>query len=389
MNGKWIKTYIGCGRYEFEVWAITGERGPCYVTTVRCIPREEGRQPPSSFRTEVQFMLAAMNGATSLANRLQRRANREETRKQANKSPRPSPASRPSPLRCSPPPPTDFANAKSSAEGGCADPNSSREKAAECADKYIEVVSEEQVRRLQEPYRPDPHMSSVVSYPNRCNLWGDARFHGNCDGTLFKDLVLRYQPQSVADPMMGSGTTQDVISGLNRHSGTSIQYWGSDLAKGFNAITQSLPGRFDLVWVHPPYWNIVRYSTSIADLSSCANYDEFRFGLHAALKNCFRALTVGGRLAVLVGDVRRGGRYVPIVRDLLNWEGELGELRSIIIKAQHNVRSNSKQYSAMENVRIQHEYCVIFQRSVEVKRVTEPLSDPDSNAQPPTNEVVK
>ncbi|MBI1827315.1 MAG: hypothetical protein HY287_03940 [Planctomycetes bacterium] len=232
-------------------------------------------------------------------------------------------------------------------------------------------------------------MSSVVSYPNRCNLWGDARFHGNCDGTLFKDLVLRYQPQSVADPMMGSGTTQDVISGLNRHSGTSIQYWGSDLAKGFNAITQSLPGRFDLVWVHPPYWNIVRYSTSIADLSSCANYDEFRFGLHAALKNCFRALTVGGRLAVLVGDVRRGGRYVPIVRDLLNWEGELGELRSIIIKAQHNVRSNSKQYSAMENVRIQHEYCVIFQRSVEVKRVTEPLSDPDSNAQPPTNEVVK
>jgi hypothetical protein len=61
-----------------------------------------------------------------------------------------------------------------------------------------------------------------------------------------------------------------------------------------------------------------------------------------------------------VGDVRKKGRYTPIVRDVLAWEGELGELRSVIIKAQHACRSDSIRYTSMEDVPIQHEYCVVF-----------------------------
>lgn len=227
---------------------------------------------------------------------------------------------------------------------------------------YVEVLTESQIRRIRTPYEPDPVMTSVVSYPQRCNLWGDGAFHGNCDGTLFKELVQRYRPRSVADPMKGSGTTQHVVEGLNRWCGHAIHYWGSDLAEGFNAVSQKLPGRFDLVWVHPPYWNMVRFGSSAADLCHCATYEEFRIALRAVLKNCFEALKPGGRLAVLVGDLRRHGRYMPIVRDVLNWEGELGELRSIIIKAQNDCRSNSKRYNFMEDVRIMHEYCVVFKR---------------------------
>jgi hypothetical protein len=205
-------------------------------------------------------------------------------------------------------------------------------------------------------------MTSVVSYPRRCTLWGDAGFHGNCDGTLFKELVQRYQPRSVADPMKGSGTTQHVIEGLTRNFGKAIRYWGSDLSEGFNAVAQRPPGRFEFVWVHPPYWNAVSYSGSAADLSRCRSYDEFRVALRVALRNCVDALVPGGRLAVLVGDVRRQGRYIPIVRDVLSWEGELGELRSIIIKVQHNCRSDAKKYMPMEDVRIRHEYCVVFRK---------------------------
>jgi hypothetical protein len=249
-----------------------------------------------------------------------------------------------------------------SAEGGCADPTEVKSKAATAIHDYVEVVLESQLLRVQQPYEPDPHMNSVVSYPQRCNLWGDAGFHGNCDGTLFKELVLRYRPRTVADPMMGSGTTRDVIEGLNQYRGLNIHYWGSDLAAGFNAAMRPLPGRFEFVWVHPPYWDIVAYTTALSDLSRAATYFEYQKELLAALRNCYRSLHPGGRLAVLVGDIRRGGRYIPIVRDLLNWEGELGELRSIIIKAQHNVRSDSKRYGSMEEVRIQHEYCVVFQK---------------------------
>jgi hypothetical protein len=54
--------------------------------------------------------------------------------------------------------------------------------------------------------------SSIVSYPERCTLWGDGRYRGNCDGRLFLNLVRRYNAKRVADPMVGSGTTRDVIA---------------------------------------------------------------------------------------------------------------------------------------------------------------------------------
>jgi len=212
-------------------------------------------------------------------------------------------------------------------------------------------------------YAEDTRMTSLVSYPERCRHWGDSRFRGNCDGRLFKNLVLRYGATRVADPMMGSGTTRDVIAGLNGTRRHSIHFWGADLRSGFDLRTDALPGPFDLVWLHPPYWNIIRYSDDDPrDLSTCPTYDEYQHGLRHCLRRCYDALSPGGRLAILVGDIRRRGVYIPIVRDVLAMEGELGQLRSVIIKAQHNCSSNAKTYRRMEDVPIQHEYCVVFKK---------------------------
>ena len=213
----------------------------------------------------------------------------------------------------------------------------------------------------------DPEMTSLVSYPRRVSQWGDSRFRGNCDGTLFKNLVLRYGAKRVADPMMGSGTTFDVIEGLNHYRERSIGYWGGDLKRGFNLMSQDLPGTFDFVWVHPPYWNIIRYSNDPRDLSVVETYPEYVSKLRVCLVNCYDALERGGRLAVLVGDVRRAGKYYPIVRDVMNLEGHVGELRSVIVKAQHNCSSDRIRYARMEDVPIQHEYCVVFKKPQGVK----------------------
>ena len=212
-------------------------------------------------------------------------------------------------------------------------------------------------------YAEETGMTSLVSYPERCRLWGNACFRGNCDGRLFKNLVLRYRASRVADPMMGSGTTRDVVSGLNSTGRYNIHYWGADLRSGFDLRTDPLPGPFDFVWPHPPYWNIIRYSDDDPrDLSTCLTYEEFCRGLCRCLRRCYEAIAPAGRLAVLVGDVRRRGSYIPIVRDVLAMEGELGQLRSIIIKAQHNCTSNAKTYGRLEDVPIQHEYCVVFKK---------------------------
>lgn len=208
-------------------------------------------------------------------------------------------------------------------------------------------------------------MTSLVSYPKRNNRWGDPRFRGNCDGTLFRDLVLRYTPRSIADPMAGSGTTQDVVADLNRETNDSIEYWCGDLSGGFNLLTMNLPGKFDLVWVHPPQWNIVRYSDGAeGDLSCIDDFDQFCSALVHCLRRCAAALNPGGHLAVLVADIRRKGRYYSILRELLNADEALGQLRSIIIKAQHRTSSSWKRYK-MEDPPIQHEYCVVIKRPEE------------------------
>ena len=232
--------------------------------------------------------------------------------------------------------------------------------------RLSEAVSNGLLNRLGEGfydvYAEDEGMTSVVSYPNRCSLFGDSHYRGNCDGRLIKNLILRYDAKRVADPMQGSGTSRDVVDGLNKHKKTGISYWGGDLREGFDLSKQDLPGKFDFVWIHPPYWNIIRYSNNPNDLSNCESYETFRKLLMVCLKRCYEALEIGGRLAVLIGDVRRSGKYTPIVKDVLNIP--YGEIRSIIIKVQHNCTSDRKRYGKLEDVPIKHEYCVIFKKPV-------------------------
>ena len=80
----------------------------------------------------------------------------------------------------------------------------------------------------------------------------------------------------------------------------------------------------------------------------------------ACLERCYQALLPGGRLAVLIGDVRKAGRYTAIIKDVLSFPH--GELRSIIIKVQHNCTSDRRRYGRLEDVPIKHEYCVVFRK---------------------------
>jgi hypothetical protein len=232
--------------------------------------------------------------------------------------------------------------------------------------RLSEAVSEGMLQRLGDGfydiYAEDEDMTSVISYPNRCSLWGNNAYKGNCDGRLIKNLILRYNAKNVADPMMGSGTSRDVVAGLNKYKKTEIKFWGSDLKSGFDLTKQNLPDRYDFVWLHPPYWNIIEYTSIDGDLSTIADYQQFKKMLHLCLQRCYEALLPGGRMAILVADVRKQGRYTPLIKDLLEFPN--GELRSIIIKVQHNCASDRKFYGKLEDVPIKHEYCVVFKKSL-------------------------
>jgi hypothetical protein len=124
----------------------------------------------------------------------------------------------------------------------------------------------------------------------------------------------------------------------------------------------------DLVLSHPPYHDCVVYSGSVwgtaphpDDLSRCATEDEFMNKLNIALLNQRSAAAIGGHYGLIIGDVRRGGRYFSPQAEIIA-RMPRDELPSVLIKAQHNMVSNSVRYAPMKFPKITHEYVVLWQR---------------------------
>lgn len=210
--------------------------------------------------------------------------------------------------------------------------------------------------------------SSVVSYENR-GPFGNNAYRGNTSGYLVKDLIETFNPRVVCDPANGSDTTGDVVRTLNRQ-GYQIKYFGYDLSKGFDLLSNSLSERMaqpaDLVFLHPPYHHMVRYSGEVwgdqphpNDLSRCASYEEFLCKLQRALFNIYEAVKSGGRYAVQIGDLRRAGIYYAMQAHVVAIAP--GAVESIIIKKQNNCTSDRKRYNN-PIIRIEHESVIIFRR---------------------------
>ena len=77
------------------------------------------------------------------------------------------------------------------------------------------------------------------------------------------------------------------------------------------------PGSVQLVLTSPPYWTLKEYRRCDGQLGWIADYDEFLGQLDEVWRICHRALTPGGRLVCVVGDVclsRRGqtGRHMVV-----------------------------------------------------------------------------
>lgn len=203
---------------------------------------------------------------------------------------------------------------------------------------------------------------SILSFPDR-GEGGDPRYPGNCSPRVIQTLVEHLKPRFVVDPMEGSGTTRDVCAGLG------LRYLGLDLKDGFDLEAQPLrdvlPAPADLVFLHPPYHDMIRYSGEVwgerrdpRDLSACASWDEFERRLGVVVRSCQGALSPCGHLAVLVGDLRRGGRYWSLLPAVL---GALpgDSLQGILIKLQHHCRSDLRRYGGAF-IPIRHEYLVVF-----------------------------
>lgn len=89
------------------------------------------------------------------------------------------------------------------------------------------------------------------------------------------------------------------------------------LLVGDSRLVDLPTGSVQLVVTSPPYWTLKEYPPCEGQLGWIADYEEFLIQLDEVWQRCYEALTPGGRLVCVVGDVclsrrRNGGRHTVV-----------------------------------------------------------------------------
>lgn len=210
---------------------------------------------------------------------------------------------------------------------------------------------------------PVPWLTSLHSRPGR-GPYGDPKYRGNCSGLLIHDILEYFRPRRVLDPMEGGGTCRDVCQTLG------IDYLGLDLRRGEDATDETTferLGTFDFVWMHPPYWQMIRYSDDSRCLSQATTLPDFLERLRRMVRNCTGVLAPGGKLAILMGDGKHQGRYLGLPFRCLGLAAEEGLWLAApeIIRFSHGATSSKKVYSGRFIPRL-HDICLILGRREEL-----------------------
>lgn len=208
-------------------------------------------------------------------------------------------------------------------------------------------------------------LSSIVEHLARGD-YGASSWRGNCSGLLIKDLLDFYKPAFVIDPMVGSGTTEDVCKALDKpHLCLDL----NPKYGGFDAVKDELPRSADFIFVHPPYfvypgskmpvysgqmWGKVPHEN---DGSQIHEETAFTTWFNHVQANLFQALRGGGRMVFLVGDSRFKGRFYSMFKSM----DVYGSLESVMIKRQFNCVSDSTAYSG-RFIPLEHEYVVVIRK---------------------------
>lgn len=212
-----------------------------------------------------------------------------------------------------------------------------------------------------ETLSPVPGLTSVHATPGR-GPYGDSRYRGNCSGLLIRDLLRFYRPKRVLDPMDGGGTCGDVCRELN------IEYEGRDLKRGFDATSPepfASLGCFDFIWMHPPYFQMVRYNPDVPQcLSNAESPRMFSELMRRVLRNCRGVLSPRGKLAILIGDGKFNGEYLGLPFRMMNAAAAEGYWLAApeIIRFGHGATSSKQSYSGAFIPRV-HDVCLVLEAS--------------------------
>ena len=123
-------------------------------------------------------------------------------------------------------------------------------------------------------------------------------------------------------------------------------------------------GEFDFVWLHPPYWKMVRWSDDPRCLANARTLGEFLERLRRVIRHCGSVLAPSGVLAVLMGDYRDRGNYLALPFRTMNVAAAEGlELAAPeIIRFSHGTTSARDTAYSFSFIPRLHDVCLVLRR---------------------------
>lgn len=226
-------------------------------------------------------------------------------------------------------------------------------------EKHSEKPNDLDPKKWREYEKQGLQFFSVWDTPERDPLgWTEKTIHGSCPVEIPRQCIWRFSKQGeiVLDPFAGSGTTLAACARLRRKGiGIEINPKIAAVAKE-NLSAQTLDPEvnqwlrkqriiigdsrdlkslgienesIDLVFAHPPYWNLINYSEehefAEGDLSTLPTLEGFLNGMKRNFKEVKRVLKSGRYLCVLIGETfLKGGKVIPLDYHLTKLALDLG-----------------------------------------------------------------
>ncbi|NQU98070.1 hypothetical protein HQ533_01265 [Candidatus Woesearchaeota archaeon] len=230
---------------------------------------------------------------------------------------------------------------------------------------------EKKFKKLKDLEEKGIELSSVWNFGNREKGYGSHIFHGNCIPQVVKQCILKYSEEGdiILDSMSGSGTTLDVAKSLNRKClAFDINPHRDDIRKADSAELPLVNNRVSMIFVHLPYWNMVKYSNEKEDLSR-KTLEKFYIKLHSVFLELRRVLKKEGRICVLVGDKILNGKNIPLCFETYNILSKYFEYKDYAIKITKHANSIHNKGKVVQAeltwnnlLRPTHDMLLIFQK---------------------------
>lgn len=222
-------------------------------------------------------------------------------------------------------------------------------------------------------------------------------YHGNFVPQIPHQFILRYTKKGdvVFDPFVGSGTTAYEAEALDRsfigvdikkelllEIGKNLDHKDkifSELICGDSSKKKTIEAVQDvlkkhnkekaqLAILHPPYFDIIKFSDKKSDLSNCSSVEAFSKQFGEVIENTLSILEKGRYLVIVIGDKYSQGRWIPLNFYCFNEAVKRGLiLKAIIIKnmAGNRAKQNKEaiwRYRALASdyYIFKHEYILVF-----------------------------